>query len=164
MDIYDPIAIALGLPQTIDIKDYPKIEDLVETQSIIIPWNKGRSHVEGQTESLQTRLSNGTHNFIINRMKYARKRVENGSYSEVAKRTSAKQLENGTHPFLFVDVKRQQAKLLEEGKHHSQVVHTCPHCGKTGKGNAMKKHHFDNCKLLQHSDSSDLLPVTVIGT
>ena len=29
---------------------------------------------------------------------------------------------------------------------HTEVESTCPHCGKTGKGNAMKRWHFDNCK------------------
>jgi hypothetical protein len=25
------------------------------------------------------------------------------------------------------------------------IESTCPHCGKTGKGNIMKRWHFDNC-------------------
>lgn len=29
---------------------------------------------------------------------------------------------------------------------HTKVESTCPHCGKTGKGNSMKRWHFDNCK------------------
>ena len=42
MDIYDPIAIALGIHQTTDIKDYPKIEDMPKTYaSNIAAWNKG---------------------------------------------------------------------------------------------------------------------------
>lgn len=27
-----------------------------------------------------------------------------------------------------------------------QPEHTCPHCGKIGRGSAMKQWHFDNCK------------------
>jgi hypothetical protein len=26
-------------------------------------------------------------------------------------------------------------------------THTCPHCGKSGKGNSMKQWHFDRCKM-----------------
>ena len=32
------------------------------------------------------------------------------------------------------------------GYTQSQKIHTCPHCGKQGKGNGMYKHHFNNCK------------------
>jgi hypothetical protein len=31
-------------------------------------------------------------------------------------------------------------------KPHPQI--TCPHCGKTGGANNMKRYHFDNCKLM----------------
>jgi hypothetical protein len=154
MYIDDPFARALGIPPNPELHkiDYSRTEHV----SSSVPWNKGGTLSDLQMESIHKRIKDGTHNLIVNRMKYARQRVENGSYSDVAKKTSAKQLENGTHPFLFIDVKKQQAKLLEEGKHHSQIVHTCPHCGKTGKGNTMKRHHFYNCKSLQHSNSSDL--------
>ena len=33
------------------------------------------------------------------------------------------------------------------GKIVSARIHTCPHCGKTGKSNAMLQWHFENCKL-----------------
>ena len=33
------------------------------------------------------------------------------------------------------------------GKIVSARIHTCPHCGKTGKSNAMFQWHFENCKL-----------------
>ena len=33
------------------------------------------------------------------------------------------------------------------GVNQSQNVHTCPHCNKIGKSNAMFLHHFHNCKL-----------------
>ena len=32
------------------------------------------------------------------------------------------------------------------GKTQGKIKYTCPHCGKKGTGNAMKQHHFDNCK------------------
>jgi hypothetical protein len=35
---------------------------------------------------------------------------------------------------------------IEAGESHMTVIHTCPHCGKIGKGPIMKRHHFDKCK------------------
>lgn len=37
-------------------------------------------------------------------------------------------------------------RSVENGTHHTVQKYTCPHCGKIGKGLAMKRHHFDNCK------------------
>lgn len=33
-------------------------------------------------------------------------------------------------------------------KERNAVRYTCPHCQKEGIGPVMKRHHFDNCKLL----------------
>ena len=82
-------------------------------------------------------------------------------------------LENGTHPFLnsahqeWAAKRRDEAirQLVLEGKHNFQtkemaiksteralkrnsIVHSCPNCHKVGKGPVMKRHHFNNCKLL----------------
>ena len=32
------------------------------------------------------------------------------------------------------------------GNKHTKLTHICPHCGKQGNGNSMKRWHFDNCK------------------
>jgi len=37
-------------------------------------------------------------------------------------------------------------KLSDEHKAHLKEEKICPHCGKIGKGNAMIRHHMDNCK------------------
>ncbi len=34
----------------------------------------------------------------------------------------------------------------ENGYKQSQTDHVCPHCNKPGKGNGMKRWHFNNCK------------------
>ena len=74
--------------------------------------------------------------------------------SQLSKEICAKQLEAGTHPFQGEHgsklAKERNKKLLEEGKHLNQLEHTCPHCGKTGKGRTMFRWHFKNCskKLL----------------
>jgi hypothetical protein len=83
------------------------------------------------------------------------------------------QLANGTHPFINPIYKKKCNErrdevinqLVLEGKHNFQtkematkstertlkrnaIVHSCPNCHKVGKGPVMKRHHFDNCKLL----------------
>ena len=101
-----------------------------------------------------------------------RERIENGTHNfldrEDAKRRAKIRIEKGEHPFLQKDfqkkiqddlVKNQkhhllggkyQQKQIEEGKHPSQVVRTCPHCGKIGKGGGMILKHFNNCKEKCH--------------
>jgi hypothetical protein len=55
MYIDDPIARALGLPETIDKTDYPTIEQLLEehppTNKPLPPWNKGITGIGGYTLS-----------------------------------------------------------------------------------------------------------------
>ena len=68
-------------------------------------------------------------------------------YGEIQRKACNKRVADKTHPFTKPNFQKNvQKKLLEEGRHQSQIIHTCPHCGKTGKGNAMKFYHFENCK------------------
>ncbi len=41
------------------------------------------------------------------------------------------------------------------GKIAANRIHTCPHCGKTGKSNAMFQWHFNNCKQFTDVISKD---------
>lgn len=47
-------------------------------------------------------------------------------------------------------------RSVENGTHHTVQKYTCPHCGKMGKGIAMKRHHFDNCRLVISQLTSEL--------
>lgn len=38
---------------------------------------------------------------------------------------------------------------VNKGRHFRQEEQTCLHCGKVGKGSAMTRYHFDNCKHRQ---------------
>jgi group I intron endonuclease len=42
---------------------------------------------------------------------------------------------------------QRNKERLQAGTHNLSVTHECPHCGKTGKGAIMFRHHFDNCKI-----------------
>ena len=66
--------------------------------------------------------------------------------SKLSKEICAKQLSTGTHPFQDKEKasKRVNAQF-ENGTHINQVFHTCPHCGKIGKGRNMFRWHFKNC-------------------
>ena len=40
-------------------------------------------------------------------------------------------------------------KFIESRTGMKYKEHTCPHCGKVGRGGNMKRYHFDNCKNLK---------------
>jgi hypothetical protein len=40
----------------------------------------------------------------------------------------------------------EETKLKMKNTHLNNPIIECPHCGKNGKGNSMKRWHFDNCK------------------
>lgn len=50
--------------------------------------------------------------------------------------------------------KAQIGKTLSaETKQKLRTLTTCPHCQKTGGLTAMKRHHFNNCKLYENKSS-----------
>lgn len=106
-----------------------------------------------QKKTNKIRLQEGSHNFLQKdfQKNLANERVKKGTHhflsGEIQKKACDKKVADGTHHFLKKDFQKNvQKRLLEEGRHQSQITYTCPHCGKFGKGNAMKFYHFDNCK------------------
>jgi len=83
----------------------------------------------------------------------------------------AKQIATGVHPFLRSDIQRANALKASEinakkgrevflsDKNPNNIKEQCPHCQKIGPKPAMRRHHFDKCKSLQHSDRSNFPPV-----
>jgi hypothetical protein len=70
--------------------------------------------------------------------------------SESAKKDQQKRVKNGTHNFLGgEEIRKSNRERISKGTHHllHQPQVTCPHCGKTGINGAMKRWHFDNCKM-----------------
>jgi len=45
--------------------------------------------------------------------------------------------------------KKQYKRVLERGDHPNSRIVSCPHCEKQGQLRAMKRWHFDNCKVLE---------------
>lgn len=98
------------------------------------------------------RLADGTHNFLNNT--YAKDWWDNkpedvlAEYRKNAQERQRNKVADGSHHFLNSGEKSREIhrKLIEEGRHPSQVIRTCPHCGKEGRRAVMFKHHFDKCK------------------
>ncbi len=66
--------------------------------------------------------------------------------SRAGSAANAAMLASGTHPSQIGRAGFQQLGLAKEaGRVQTQRQHTCPHCGKVGKSNAMFGHHFDRC-------------------
>jgi hypothetical protein len=125
------------------------------------------------------RLTEGTHNFqdenfhtkhsSINQ----RNRVLSGKHNFLGSGLQKSRVANGTHPFLKQNrtkydlcsnqrpafgitpekARKIQQDLIQAGIHTGTKqfaqIHSCPHCGKEGKGLIMFRFHFDNCKLIK---------------
>lgn len=44
------------------------------------------------------------------------------------------------------DTRTEETKETMKASWQKRLEVTCPHCGKTGRGGAMNRHHLDNCK------------------
>ena len=99
------------------------------------------------------RIDAGTHNFVgeqgsIHSTKLNLRLLEEGRHpsqnpeSMQKLSTSMKNLvATGNHPAQI---------SMRNGTHPSQQKWVCPHCMRSGKGMSnAKRHHFDNCKILQ---------------
>ena len=83
------------------------------------------------------RLTNKTHQFFDPAVR------KNNNESRL--KTFARLTQEGNHNF-----QSEQAKQLssEMAKQRNNIAYVCPHCNKKGGGPVMKRHHFNNCKLL----------------
>jgi hypothetical protein len=100
------------------------------------------------------RIENGTFHFLKRPdgtslgKDVQNERVKNGTHHLLGGKIQHDRVENGTHHLLGGDIQsKTQLKLLKEGKHISQQMMNCCHCGKTfNKGNFLRW-HGNNCKL-----------------
>ena len=110
---------------------------------------RGQHHFLGgdvARRSNQRRLATGTHHLVggtLHRKLVAERRhnFQSEKHRVIAKNTQKRLLTEGSHNFVGSNHKR-----LREGKHNFTQEHTCPHCGRIGKGPQMFRYHFDNCK------------------
>lgn len=148
MSIYCPFAEALGIETTKSILDIPEPEWENEDAKAAHSAMSKRVQME--------RLKDGTHHFLDSQFQsengkkgYARS-IETGRHHSLQpsfRQIASNRIENGTHNFLDSENQRKNVmKGIENGTHSSCKTHTCPHCGKVGKGAAMMMWHFDNCR------------------
>lgn len=129
------------------------------------PWVGG----DQQRKLAKTRIDNGTHHWLGGELQrnQAVQRVSNGTHNFLGSKTQLNRVENGTHPFVgghlhqrlisegrypaqqpenrLKNSIRQQARVLS-GQHNFLKESICPHCSKIGRGSAMNRWHFNNCK------------------
>ena len=92
-----------------------------------ILWASNRSH-----EANISRVANGTHHFL------------SSSHRNKLSKLVSDRTEQGVHHFQTAKAKDI---VRQNNKRNGAVTRTCPHCQKTGNGNAMRQWHFDNCKF-----------------
>lgn len=67
--------------------------------------------------------------------------INNGMYGKKHTEETKAKLKGRASPKYWLG-----KKFSDEQKAHLSAEKTCPHCNKIGKGNAMIRHHMDNCK------------------
>jgi hypothetical protein len=103
-------------------------------------------------ENARQRVNAGTHNFQDSAFQRKNKehiqnRLDAGTHNLLGGENARQRVKAGTHNFLGGEIQKASAKkLIAAGTHNCLTVHTCPHCGKVGKGASMFRWHFDNCK------------------
>jgi hypothetical protein len=110
---------------------------------------EGTHNLQGDRNPSHRRIADGTHNFLTDNpaLKLYEKGIHPFQDKERARERALKRVADGTNPLVGGHVQRAAAyAALAAGTHPSQVVRTCPHCGKVGRGPNMKRYHMDNCK------------------
>lgn len=105
---------------------------------------QGGEHVK---KANKRRIKDGTHNFLGGDLQ--RKRVEEGTHHLLGGEVHRRLVAEGRHNFLGGEISRKtNQKRMMEGTHNILRVYECPHCNKLGKGPAMFRYHFSQCKKL----------------
>lgn len=86
-------------------------------------------------KAMSEAMLNGTHHWQSREFK--------ASLSARSTEQNLARVASGEHPFLRPEV---QAKARKGSRAAGLLQHTCPHCGKEGRGQSMFGYHFDNCK------------------
>lgn len=117
-----------------------ELSELARLNALKRVKNKTHPFLNGEMQSKMNllRVSKGTHNL---------QRREDGTS------VASERVVNGSHPFLGNENTKKQ---LAAGKHASQIIKTCNHCGKEIDAANFKRWHGDNCKLAINKKSSTL--------
>lgn len=139
MDIYDPIALCLGIESHIDIKDYPTIKQLTEAHP---PVNSKEIRLRGWKCHEDTKQK--LREVMLKREQdpewLARKEEMRGKMS-VSQKLRKSTLQSRA---------RVSATLQERYRNNPPPKYSCPHCSKVigGKGNLVKHINRLHCESL----------------
>lgn len=110
---------------------------------------------EIQRKSNLNRVANGTNPFSQKdfQAKMAKKRIANGTHhftdSEWQRENQLKRVREGNHHLQNGEIQRKASlKRIQDGTHNFITQHECPNCGKIGRGQSMKRWHFDKCRSI----------------
>lgn len=104
----------------------------------------GTHHFLGGNNPSKRKVKEGTHHWLGPETN--KKRVDAGTHNFMGDNNpSRKSVANGTHHMLMDNNPSRQR--VDSGTHNFQVIWTCPHCSKTGKGTGLyARWHGDNCR------------------
>lgn len=139
------IATRMNVPVEVSRKLQSELSKKLAKQRVEEGTHNFSSELSKQTQA--RRIEQGTHNFqgergSQNAIQRNKKLVELGKHPWAGelgklhnKKVAAERIVNGTHNFQG-----------ESNPNKNMPKVTCPHCGKAGGRNQMKRYHFDNCK------------------
>ena len=134
MNIYCPLSEALGIDSggqsVLQYKDYPGAYD---ENGLFIPWNKGKK-IGAESEETRQKKS------------LSRLGQKNPMYGKSRPDLIERNKENPP-------CKGKKMKIRNRGKRGNYATTICPHCGKIGGSNIMKRWHFDNCDFQNHQNN-----------
>ena len=159
MNIYDPMAMAWGIEPRIDIKEYPKTEDLLEENpphtlaTCPVKWTDDMRKECGDRQRI--RLQSGNH-YFCNNTEHNNNKIKDGTHTFVnseAQRERAKRPRKRSPKIYVAEANRER---MSKGQHIQVSTVICPHCGKEGNYMVMKRWHFDKCKNYSSSSSRSI--------
>jgi hypothetical protein len=118
----------------------------------------GTHNLVGKKNPIHSRVADGTHSMWLSNRN---KKLVSGNKHNLQKRAdgtsqSSDRVASGRHNFTpeksreaWIKSSEIQQAMIGNGTHHSCVITKCPWCGKEGKGNSMRRWHFNKCKRKQ---------------
>ena len=146
-----------GACQAIAMRMNLMVDDLSEKCSKLAKLRvlTGTHNLTGDRNPIHDRVQDGTHGKWLSERNATLFKQGKHNFQKRPDGTSisSDKVKNGTHNFTYDFCKESwlksaeiQKEMKSNGTHHSCIEKECPHCGKIGKGHAMFRWHFDNCK------------------
>lgn len=137
----------MRLKASIAKKGKPGHKQTQETRDKISASNRGKKHSKETIEKIASKHRGKTHSVETrNKMSASHDRLPRFISEESRKTMSLK-----ASLRILSEERKAKTSASMKGVKKPQIV--CPYCNKIGGKPAMKKHHFDNCKLKPYTSS-----------